>query len=274
MFFNNSQYFQFDKELISSNGIKANIFKLNNEIVDEEALNKWAYGMRNNYVEEHLLESLLAGTGLTKKQYLEQNVFPNPQNSQGAATMSGEFGEILVYDYINFVLEHYVSRTRYFDKINPDMPLPGTDVMGYKIQNISKPSTKDQLLVAEVKTRSSKTGKKMSLEDNPLGKAIIDSEKDRVRIGESLNAEKRRLLTRNRVDEAKIVERFQNKTDTPFSLNFYAVVIIDSYLYSDQFFLDVLNEIENKIVDKNILVIHSKELIAFLRDIYRRACIC
>lgn len=274
MFFNNSQYFEFDKEIISSNGTKVKIYKLNNEILDEEALNKWAYGMRNNYVEEHLLESLIAGTGLTKKQYLEQNIFPNPKNSQGAATMSGEFGELLVYDYINFVLKYYVSRTRYFEKINPDMPLSGTDVIGYKFKNIYKPSIKDQLLVAEVKTRSSKAGRKMSLEYNPLGKAIIDSEKDRVRIAESLNAEKRRLLTRNRFDEAKIVERFQNKTDTPFFLNLYAVAVLDSDLYSEQFVLDVINEMKKKIIDKNILIIHSTELKTFLRDIYRRACIC
>lgn len=274
MFFNNSQYFEFDKELISSIGTKVKIYKLNNETLDEEALNKWAYGMRNNYVEEHLLESLIAGTGLTKKEFLEQNIFPNPKNSQGAATMSGEFGEILVFDYINFVLKYYVSRTRYFEKINPDMPLPGTDVMGYKINDISKPSSNDQLLVAEVKTRSSKKGRKMSLVDNPLSKAIFDSEKDRVRIGESLNAEKRRLLNRNRFDEAKIVQRFQNKTDTPFLYEFCAVAVLDSDLYSDQFILDVINEIDNDITDKRILVIHSTELKTFLKDIYRRACIC
>lgn len=278
MFFNNSQYFEFEKELISSNGVKTKIYKFNNEIIDEKSLNKWGLGLRNNYVEEELLNSLINGTGLTQKEFLEKNIFPNPNKSQGAATMSGEFGEILIFDYINFVLKYYVSRTRYFEKINPSQPVSGSDVIGYKIKDISKPSNNDQLLVAEVKTRSTKSGKKISLDKNPLGKAITDSEKDKVRLAESLNAEKRRLLTRNRIDEANTVERFQNRTDNPFLLDFYAVVVLDSDLYfgsfSDQFILDVINNMKNESTDKNILIIYSTDLKNFLRDIYRRACLC
>ena len=42
--------------------------------------------------------------------------------------------------------------------------------------------------------------------------------------------------------EAKVVERFQNKTDNPFMVNFFAVAVLDSDLYSDQ---DVLTAIDN-----------------------------
>lgn len=274
MFFNNSECFEFDKELTSSDGNKVKVYKLNSKILDDKCLNKWASGLRNNYVEEQLLDLLIAGTGLTKREFLEKNIFPNPKISQGAATMSGEFGELLVYDFINFVLEHFVSRTKYLEKINPNMPLPGTDVIGYKVNDMINPSGQDQLLVAEVKTRSNKVGKKMSLTDNPLKSAILDSEKDRVRIGESLNAEKRRLLNRRRFEEAKIVERFQNKTDHPFILKFFAVTVLDTALYSEQFVLNVINDLGREIEDKNVLVIHSIELKLFLRDLYRRACIC
>ncbi|MGX7446050.1 Hachiman antiphage defense system protein HamA [Dolosigranulum pigrum] len=278
MFFNNSQYFEFEKELISSNGVKTKIYKFNNEIIDEESLNKWSLGLRNNYVEEKNLNSLINGIGLTQKEYLEKHIFPDPKKPQGAATMSGEFGEILIFDYINFVLKYYVPRTRYFEKVNPSQPVSGSDVIGYKIKDISKPNNSDQLLVAEVKTRSTKSGKKISLDDNPLGKAITGSEKDKVRLAESLNAEKRRLIDRDRYDEANIVERFQNRTDNPFLLDFYAVVVLDSDLYtgsfSDQFILDVINNMKNKSTDKNILIIYSTDLKNFLRDIYRRACLC
>lgn len=272
MFFDNSQFFEFEKELVSPNGTRVEIYKLNHEILTEESLNDWALGLRNNYVEESLLERLISGTGLTKEEYLRKFIFPDYKASLGPSTMSGEFGELLFLDYVNFVLKYYVTRTKYFSKINPSNPLNGTDVIAYKMQNILKPSINDQLIAGEVKTRSNKYLVKMTLDDNPLRDAITDSEKDRIRIGESLNAEKRRLLDRNRDNEAKIVERFQNKTDNPFVMNFYAVAVLDSRHYSEEFFSEVINQKEDS--DKKILIIYSSELLDFLKDIYRRAFKC
>ena len=274
LFFDNSKYFMFDKSIPISSGEEIQIYKLNSELLDDNSLNNWALGLRDNYVEEILLESLVQGTGLTQKEFLEKNIFPNHQNNLGASTMSGEFGEILVYDYINFVLKHYITRTRYLEKVNPDMPVSGSDVIGYKVKSINKPSKSDHLIVAEVKTRSSKVGNKNRSCEKTVKDAIEHSIKDRVRIGESLNAEKRRLLNRSRNDEAKIVERFQNKTDNPFTLDFFAVAVLDNELYSDQVVLDVVNTQHENIKSTNILIIHSKELKLFLRDLYRRACLC
>lgn len=274
MFFDNSKYFLLDKKLKTSTGKYIDVYKLDNKNLNENVLNEWALGLRSNYVEEELIESYMQGTGLTKKEYLERNIFPSSNNSIGAATMSGEFGEILVYDLINYNWKYYVTRTRYLDKINPNMPLSGTDVIGYMIDDIKHPNVNDNLLVAEVKTRSSINSKKMSLEDNPLKSAILDSNKDRIRIGESLNAEKRRLITRHRYKDAKIVQRFQNKTDNPFNTEFFAVVVMDSFFYSEDFILNVTNNLENQISNKNILIIHSVELMNFIRDLYKRACIC
>ncbi len=274
LFFDNSKYFIFDKSIPTSSGEEIQVYKLNSELLDDNNLNNWALGLRDNYVEEILLESLVRGTGLTQKEFLEKNIFPNHQNKLGASTMSGEFGEILVYDYINFTLKHHVTRTRYLEKVNPDMPVSGSDVIGYQVKNIDKPSKTDHLIVAEVKTRSSKSGNKKSLCEKTVKDAIKYSVKDRVRLGESLNAEKRRLLNRSRNDEAKIVERFQNKTDNPFIIEFFAVAVLDSDLYSDQVVLDVVNSQNENVKSTSILIIHSKELLLFLRDIYRRACSC
>ncbi|MCD0089149.1 DUF1837 domain-containing protein, partial [Streptococcus agalactiae] len=171
-------------------------------------------------------------------------------------------------------LKHYVTRTRYLEKVNPDMPVSGSDVIGYQVKNIDKPSKTDHLIVAEVKTRSSKSGNKKSLCEKTVKDAIKHSVKDRVRLGESLNAEKRRLFNRLRIEEAKIVERFQNKTDNPFIIDFFAVAVLDSDLYSDQVVLDVVNSQHENVKSTSILIIHSKELLLFLRDLYRRACSC
>lgn len=274
MFFNNSEYFLLDKELNTLAGKNIKVYKLNKETLNDEYLNEWALGLRNNYIEEQLIETLIKGTGLTKKEYLETNIFPNPNNSLGAATMSGEFGEILVYDFINYVLTYYVTRTRYLEKVNPNIPISGSDVIGYQIKCIDNPSKADRLIVAEVKTRSSISGSKNSLCKKTIKDAIEHSVKDRIRIGESLNAEKRRLLNRSRYEEAKIVERFQNKTDNPFTLDFFAVAVLDNELYSEQAVLDVVdNQLEN-LNSTNLLIIYSKELKIFLRDLYRRASLC
>lgn len=274
LYFDNSEFLKFDRSILSKNGNKIDVFRLENDLLDDNSLNNWASGLRNNYVEKNLLESLVEGTGLTQKEFLEKNIFPNPQNKIGASTMSGEFGEILVYDYINFVLKYYVTRTRYLEKVNPNMPVSGSDVIGYHVKNIDNPGKTDHLIVAEVKTRSSNSGNKKRLCEKTVKDAIDHSVKDRVRLGESLNAEKRRLLNRSRIQEAKIVERFQNKTDKPFTIDFFAVAVMDSDFYLDQEVLDVVNIQYEKLETTSILIIHSKELLNFLRDLYRRACLC
>lgn len=274
MFFDNSQYFIFDKELVSSNGNRVNIYKLANELLEEDILNKWASSLRNNYIEEKLLPDCISGTGLTQQEYLKTIIFPDFENRQGAGTMSGEFGEILMYDYINFNLKYYITRTRYLDKVNRNMPISGSDVMGYKMVNNDIPCSSDQLLVAEVKTRSTINGRKEGICQKALEAAIKDSTKDRIRLAESLNAEKRRLLLRSKVSEAKIVERFQNKTDNPFTLNFFAVAVLDTDLCIEDTIIEVIEAQSENIGIKNVLIIHSKELKSFLRDLYRRACEC
>ena len=274
LFFDNKKYFIFYNSIISSRGEEIQVYKFNTELLDDNSLNNWALGLRYNYIEKDLLELAISGTGLTKKEYLEKMIFPNPEVSQGAATMSGEFGELLVYDYINYVLEYYVPRVRYFNKVNPDMPVPGSDVIGYKMENYNKGSKNDKLLVAEVKTRSTISGNKTTAITETITKAIQGASKDRVRVGESLNAEKSKLLTRGRFRESKIVERFQNKTDNPYNLDFFAVAVMDNELYSEQLILDVINNQNENIKFTNILIIHSKELKSFVRDLYKRACVC
>lgn len=274
MFFDNSKCFIFDKSIRTIEGNEIQIYKLNNELLDNQYLNGWATSLRNHYIEEKMIDSLREGTGLTRKDFLKEMIFPDSTVRLGAATMSGEFGEILVYDYINYVLKYYVTRTRYLEKINRNMPVSGSDVLGYKVADINKINNDDELLVAEVKTRSSKSAKKEKLCSKTITNAIIHSSKDRVRIGESLNAEKRRLICRSRFEEAKIIERFQNKTDFPFKLVFFAVAVLDSEIYSEQIILDTVKSHQENLKSTDLLIIHSENLLNILRELYERACLC
>lgn len=275
MYFDNSKYFCLQKTLLTNSGEQINIYKFAHELLDVVYINKWAKSLRNNYIEESKLLELIEGTGLSKKKYLENYVFPDPSNSLGAATMTGEFGELLIYDYIQFVKKYYVARTRYFKQEgNRNAPVKGCDVIGYKVKDVNKPLRSDLLFVAEVKTRSSTNGNKNQLCAKTLESAIKDSGKDRLRLGESLNAEKFRLLNQARNDEAKIVQRFQNKTDRPYTENYFAVAVFDNELMIEKSILNIANKYVKELKTTNILIIYSKELKKFIRELYERACKC
>lgn len=280
MFFNNSKCFLLEKDIVLPNCNKIKIYKFNKDILDEDMMDEWARGFKRNYITEENEEELYKGTGLTKQQYLELMVFPNNRSSIGNSLMAGEFGELLVYDYFNFVLKYYTSRTRYLEKTTYYDAIKGIDVICYNIKNIQIPSKNDSLVVAEVKTHSSKKGNCK----NTVKKAIADSKKaitdsknnnNMSRIAESLNAEKRRLIDKQRFEEAKIVERFQNKTDNPYILDLFAVAVLESEVYSENIIIEeVYKYIPENNIPINMLVIHSKELSSLIKELYRRACIC
>lgn len=271
--FDNGKYFVFVKDITLPSNKIIKVYELVKDLQNDSILNLWAKNLRNYYIEENMIDSLYTGTGLSKSEYLQKNIFPDPANKLGAATMSGEFGEILVHDFVHYTQNYYITKLRYLEKTNPNVPVSGSDVIGYAINNILKPSIEDKLLIAEVKTSSS-VRSKLTIQDNPLTRAIADSPKDRNRIAESLNAEKRRLIIRNRFDEAKIVERFQNRTDNPYQIEFSAVAIFSKEIYTEEFIRKVINTIHIDGIISNILIIYSDNLLTFIRDLYRRACIC
>lgn len=276
MFFDNSKCFLLEKYIVLPNGNKTKIYKFDKDILNEDMMNEWARGFKRNYITEENEEELYKGTGLTKEKYLEKMVFPNNGTRLGKSLMSGEFGELLVYDYFNFLLKYYTSRTRYLEKTVSYDAIKGIDVICYNIKNIQIPSENDSLIVAEVKTHSSKKGNCK----NAVKEAIADSKKaiedsKMLRIAESLNAEKKRLRIGQRFDEAKIVERFQNKPDNPYILDFFAVAVLESKVYSEDIVIEEVNKyIPENNIPINMLVIHSEELSLLIKGLYRRACIC
>ena len=72
LFFDNSKYFAYDKSIPYSSGEEIQVYKLNSELLDDNNLNNWALGLRDNYIEEILLDPLVKGTGLTKREFLEK----------------------------------------------------------------------------------------------------------------------------------------------------------------------------------------------------------
>lgn len=182
-----------------------NVWKLN-ECVDEMILSEWSMHFRHHYCSDQEMDILRVGYGYTRKEFLEKIKFPDLHDPLGNATRSGDFCEILVADYAQFILNYYVPRTRYDRKVNPNSSTQGSDLLGFKIGE--KVSQNDELLIFEVKAQASNTKPNNRLQD-----AINDSKKDIKRIAFSLNAINQRLIEKGLIEEAKIIQRFQNATD-------------------------------------------------------------
>lgn len=250
---------------VTDEGKTINIWKLN-KCDDEAVLSEWADHFRHHYCSDEEMDALRLGFGYTRKEFLDNIKFPALHDRLGNPTRAGDFCEIMVADYAQFILNYYVPRTRYDRKVNPNSSTQGSDLMGFKIGE--KISRNDELLIFEVKAQASDKKPKRRLQD-----AINDSNKDIKRIAFSLNAANQRLCEKGLFEEATIIQRFQNATDRPYKEKYAAAAVHSEISFSK----DILKEVTTAShIDPNLhlLVIHSKDLMVFIHDLYRRASIC
>lgn len=189
-------------------------------------LSAWATHFRQHYCRDADLPDLVMDTGLSNSDFLTRIKFPDAAKAPGPSTRAGDFGEILVADFIEYVLGYWCPRHgRYEERENRNVPSNGTDVIGFMFAG-EEPSPKDELLVIEAKAGFRPT------KDNRLQQAIDDSGKDLVREAMSLSTIKQRLLKINR-EEALKVGRFQNAGDRPFKRTNAAVAILDNDIFKE-----------------------------------------
>jgi hypothetical protein len=100
---------------------------------DSAILSAWAKHFRGHYCLDKALDEAREGTGLSRKQYLEQLVFPGKVAAPGPSTRAGDFAEILVADYFEYVQGWRVPRTRYRLKAIPNESTKGTDVLAFRL---------------------------------------------------------------------------------------------------------------------------------------------
>ena len=70
---------------------------------NDEVLDEWAAHFRNNYRTLEDLDFDIEDTGKTREEFLINDVFPDTKIKPGPATRVGDFSELLVADYIEFV---------------------------------------------------------------------------------------------------------------------------------------------------------------------------
>ena len=185
-------------------------------------MSAWASHFRQHYISDEELPVMVDGTGLSKAHYLRKYAFSDAAKAPGPSLRSGDFGEILIADYIEYVLEYWTPRTlRYQDRWNRNDFTKGCDIIGFKFATKEPHHPDDELFIFKSKSGMTKSAA------NRLQDAITDSIKDHVREAMTLNALKQRMLVRGQLEEADRVKRFQNEAALPFRRINGAAAILD-----------------------------------------------
>ena len=252
-------------EKIEINGGKSvDVFEINYEN-DDIILAAWAKHFRNHYCLDTEIDLLREGTGKSRKQYLNDIKFPDTILAPGPSIRAGDFGEILIADYIQFILEYWVPRTRYADKSVRNESKKGTDIIGFKFIS-ENDSPKDRLIIFEAKTKFAGNQPVNRLQDS-----VNDSIKDQVRKAESLNAIKQRLIYKGQNEDADKVKRFQNKTDKPYRELSGAAALFSNNIYDKSLISQTTVNNHPNAANLILVVIKGNNMMDLVHKLYRRA---
>ncbi|RWG90560.1 Hachiman antiphage defense system protein HamA [Mesorhizobium sp.] len=248
----------------TADGKTVEVWRLNH-VADGAVLSDWARHFRQHYCTDGDLAALVEGTGLSNSQYLTQIKFPDAQTAPGPSTRSGDFGEILVADYIEYVLGYWCPRqVRYEDRYNRNAPTHGCDVMGFRFAGEEPGEPNDELFALEAKAGFGPTN------DNRLQQAIDGSIKDLKREAMSLNAIKQRLRKVN-LAQARAIQRFQNAADHPFVRKHGAAAILEDSVFTD---MNLASSDASKHPNRDnlvLIVIRGEAMMQLVHALYQRA---
>lgn len=233
---------------------------------DEAILSAWARYFRQHYIDDDDLPAMVDGTGMSYAEFLRQIKFPDKSNAPGPSLRSGDFGEILVADYMEFILGYWSPRTlRYQDRWNRNDSTKGCDIIGFKFASDQPHHQNDELFIFESKSGMTKT------DHNRLQDAIDDSVKDMVREAMTLNALKQRMLGRGEMEQAARVQRFQNQAARPFRRINGAAAILDDVVFEETDLAASNASAHPNAGQLRLIVIKGPSLMKLVHAIYERA---
>lgn len=252
--------------LTTSDGCRIDVWELR-LLPTAGCLSAWASNFRQHYCSDSEIDDLRAGTGLSRAEYLTQLVFPDKNAAPGPGIRAGDFAELLVSDYVEYLLGYWVPRGKYAEKASRNESVKGVDILGFRLTSPPAPSSTDTLLAFEVKAQLS--GGKYT---GRLQTAIDDSSKDYLRRAMTLNATKRRLRQAGQDDRALLVQRFQNLSDHPYVYRSGAAAVLSDKAY-DEASLQKSTKVSGHQNAGNLelIVIRGKELMKLVHALYERA---
>ncbi len=263
------------KKLKTADGKNVEVWEFRHQN-DDVVLSAWAKHFRNHYcLDDHI--DFMRGDW-SRKDYLNDVKFPCQTSQLGCAVRAGDFGEILVADYLQWVLKFWVPRVRWGAKVVRNDSSKGCDVIGFRFHEKNETSPKDVLAVFETKTKFSKGARKNRLQD-----AINDSAKDPTRMAESLNYIKQKLFEQKEIKQAQLVKRFQSPVNLPYQESYGAAALFAE----DQFQASEIGNADTTKVPKSkkaiefvphpngdklvLLVIKGADMMSLVHELYRRA---
>jgi len=255
--------------LHTSDGKNVEVWELRHNS-NTTVLSQWAKHFREHYCKDSEIDSLRSGTGYSRREYLDKIKFPDISQAPGPSTRAGDFGEILVTDFLEFIGDYEVlsRNTRYNYKTNRNESTKGSDVIGFHFINYPIDNPQDELAVFEAKAKF--TGSTNDAEQR-LQEAIKDSAKDRFRISESLNAMKQRFIERKMDNEKLKVERFQNEADHPYKTINGAVALVCNNNYSTAIATKASSNNHPNKVNLRLIIIKGNDMMNLVHELYRRA---
>lgn len=252
-----------DGQFTSACGRSVPIFELCHDTADQAKMSDWAGHFRRHYCSDEDL-NYIKPSHVSSYDYLVTIKFPSKTQKPGPSVRSGDFAEILVADYMQYMRGYDVPRTRWDRKIVANESAKGSDVVGFKWSNAS-PSANDHLLVYEIKAVTSEKGK-----SNVLQKAVDDSAKDDIRLAETLNAMRQRLGDKKDKQGLATVARFQNYSDHPYVKGYGAAAVVSTSSFNLAA-LATTTLAAHPCKDKvEMLVIRGNSLIPLIDALYER----
>lgn len=265
---NHLQWLNHTQTLTTVEGKSIEIYSLNHTM-DNNILNEWASHFRNHYCLDTEIDDLREGPSMSRKDYLNEFKLPSKSERPGPATRAGDFGEILISDYLEYMLNYWVPRTRFSHRDNKNSPTQGIDVLGLKILNIDTESPNDELIVYEVKAKL--TTNTVDESQKRLEIAIEHSNKDfEKRAGESLNAYVQRFRMMGQTDKVNKIKRFQNPIDRPFKEKSGAAAIILTNSINPTYITQVSASIHKNNSNLELIIIHGNNMMDLVHDLYER----
>ncbi|MDR1895286.1 MAG: SAVED domain-containing protein [Prevotellaceae bacterium] len=260
------------ERLQTSDGKEIKVFEFQHKN-DDAILSAWATHFRNQYCADKDIDDLRNGTGLTRKDYLINLKFPSEKHDEkdsssilGPSIRAGDFAELLISDYLEFLLGYFVPRTRYDHKTIRNESPKASDLIGFKISQLDNFSPDDEMFIFEVKAKFTSP-----VDGNRLQDAVNGSSKDDLRKAESLNAIKQRYKTEKKRKEKQLIERFQDKVGKPFIEKSGAVAFLEKEVFNKTNFSQTDTSAHTNQNNLFVIAVKGEKMMPLVHELYRRA---
>jgi hypothetical protein len=260
MKFNKPQYISHfvknNANITLNSGESVIVYSISNDLTETE-LNEWAKHILMHYIPQDKITNGAVIHNISEQKYIEDYVLPSV--SEQTKDVSGNFGEIVFCDFIEFVLGYSVPRYKFYDNQRGN-PTQGIDIVAYKMN--TRPSPNDTILYAEVKASLSKVN------FNRLQNAINDIEKRKDKdFALALNTAWRKLESIGNIDESNKIKRFLD-SETNCKRTKSAGLITAATACSTEDFVGV-NISNGNTIETH--VIYAPDLWELAKDLWKRA---